>query len=146
MGQSFDLQLYERTIVQIQHSGLVRLGLHVPIFSTSICGQFCRDCCFFFALWSGATFLLVSADNSKRGEIELIKIHFWDVIPFLHAKWGHSSTWSRMFYSQHLRTSLRFYVDKLSAVCKDVCRKNLSIAHGHRPTCFNFFFCGIVRR
>ncbi len=49
-----------------------------------------------------------------------------------------------LFYSQHLRTSQWFYVDKLSVLRKDVRRKNCNGTHEHSPTCFNAicFFCG----
>ncbi len=43
---------------------------------------------------------------------------------------GHSSTWSCLFYSQHLHASLQFYVNKMSVFRKDTRRKNRSGAYG----------------
>ncbi len=70
------------------------------------------------------------------------------LIPLLHAERGHNFTWSCLFYSQHSRMSLWFYMDKLSILHKDARRQNHSSAHGHSPTCFNAicFFCRIIRR
>ncbi len=50
-------------------------------------------------------------------------IHFRDWIPFICAECGHSSICSCTFYSYHLYTSLRFYLDKLSTLNKDVRKK-----------------------
>ncbi len=69
-------------------------------------------------------------------------------MPFHRAECRHSPTWSCLFYSQHLHTSLLFYVDKLSTLCKNRWRKHRSGVSGHSPACFNVicFFCRIIGR
>ncbi len=76
----------------------------------------------------------------SREKIRLIKVHFLGWIPFLSAKCRRSSIWSWLLYSQYLRTSLRFYMDKLSILHKNVRRKNRSGAHGRSPICFNAIY------
>ncbi len=79
-------------------------------------------------------------------KIKLINIHFLSWIPFFHAEHECSSIWSWLFYSQHLHTSLWFYVDKLSVLRRNVRRKNHNGALGRSSIYFNAirFLCGIV--
>ncbi len=116
---------------------LSRLRLLVAVFSASIYRRF-SECCL-NTVYTVQFFPLVSADNSEYREKLSLSRYIFET--GFHSMWnmGHSSTWSCLFYSQHLHTSLSFYMDDLSALCKDVRRKNRNGARAYRPT-FSIWF------
>ncbi len=119
----------------------VRLGLCVAIFFVNFLWMILQRMTFFCTVYTLRFFPLISTDDSEwsgvGGGIKLIKIHYLGWIPFLHVEHGCSSTWSWLFYSQYLRTSLWFYLDKLSILLKNVRRKICSGAQGRNTVCFN---------
>ncbi len=125
----------------------LRLGLQGAIFSASFCRQFHSKHRRFSAQCTRHDFLHSSLLMIwRRWQNRVYQDPFFRLnsVPTCEC----SSIWSCLLHSQHLHTSLRFYMDKLSILHKDVPRKNRSRAYGQSPIYFNVIclFCRIVRR
>ncbi len=93
---------------------------------------------FFCTVYTVRFFPLILADNLEEGEKSSLSRSIFET-EFHSFMWNMNTALPNpvYFYYQHLHASLRYCMDKFSALCKDVRRKNCGEAHGHSHTCFS---------